>query len=40
MVLAEGGVEVLDELSWESLGKLFPSDGRAVSGGGHRSSFR
>ena len=40
MVLAEGGVEVLDELSREPHGKLFLSDGHAVLGGGHRRSFR
>jgi hypothetical protein len=40
MMLAEGGVEVLDELSREPHGKLFLSDGHAVSGGGHRRSFR
>jgi hypothetical protein len=40
MMLAEGGVEVLDELSRQPLGKLFLSDGHAVSGGGHRRSFR
>jgi hypothetical protein len=34
-MLAEGGVEVLDELSRQPLGKLFLSDGRAVSGSGH-----
>jgi hypothetical protein len=32
MVLAEGGVEVLDELSRESLGKLLLSDGPCGSG--------
>jgi hypothetical protein len=40
MMLAEGGVEILDEPSREPLGKLFLSDGHAVSGGGHRRSFR
>jgi hypothetical protein len=40
MMLAEGGVEVLDELSREPHRKLFLSGGHAVSGGGHRRSFR
>jgi len=40
MMLGEGGVEVLDELSREPLGKLCLSGGHAVSGGGHRRSFR
>jgi hypothetical protein len=39
VMLAEGSVEVLDELSREPHGKLFLSDGLAASGGDHRRSF-
>ena len=40
MMFAEGGVEVLDELSREPHGKLFLSGAHRVSGGSHRRSFR
>jgi hypothetical protein len=39
MMFTERGMEVLDGLSRELLGKIFLGDGHMFSGGDHRRSF-